>query len=94
MELHQVKALQASILQAFVDIYFNVIGWEAVIQREFTLAGPFGVLGGHLGGDVELLTGVGPHQSSQQPLTMACPVGPCRIEEVAAQFHGASQGMQ
>ena len=88
VELNQVDAFQAQILETGVYVLLNVIGREAVIESEFAAAGPLEIFGRNFGGHIDFSVGIISHQRSQQFFAVAAAVRPGGVKKVAPQVQG------
>jgi hypothetical protein len=94
VKLHEVEALQPRVLQALVDVLFDVFGREGFVEREVAAAGPLHVLRGDFGGRVDSPVGVAADEFAEQSLAAPLTVDPSGVEEVAAEFDGALERAQ
>src|SRR5262245_41326520 len=91
MQLHQVERRQSRVLQAGSYVFFDVIGWKAVVHRILSAAGPLEILRWNLGGRIELAIWKITDQVTKNGFAFAGAVTPGRVKEIASQLHRSAQ---
>src|SRR6266481_3833172 len=94
VKLDEVELFDAEIGEAFVDVRFDVVGRIAIVEGEFAAAGPLKILGRNFRGDIKPFSGVGAENFSEDLFAAAVAVGPCGVEEIAAEIDGALQSVK
>src|SRR5713101_6386066 len=102
VKLDEVEFFDAKIGEAFVDVFFDVVGRIAIVESEIAAAGPLAVFGRNFRGDIEFLvrtadTGivlVGAKDLRQDLLAAAVAVGPRGVKEITSEIDGALQGVE
>ncbi len=94
MELDQIEAREAGVLQTAVNVVVDVIRGEAVVESCVPAAGPLEILWRDLGGGVEFFRGVRANDLTQQLLAAPLAISPGRIKEIATEIDGALQGLK
>ncbi len=102
VKLDEVEFFDAEISEAFVDVFFDVVGRKAIVESEIAAAGPLAVFGRNFGGDVEFLVRptdggiifVGAQNFSEDLFAAAVAVGPRGVKEIAAEIDGTLEGVE
>src|SRR4051812_49546247 len=87
MELLKIDGRDPDVAKALLGVLTDVIGRIHVVQRVLRPRRPAAVLRWNLGSRVQPRARVALEKLTEQLFAVSIAVGPCRIEEVAAECH-------
>ena len=92
MILQHVDHFDAQFLRDHLRVLQHVIGGENFVVFVFGRGRPLQILGRNFGRGINPLVFIVGQCFAQQPITFAVPVGPRRVEEIAAQINRQLNG--
>src|SRR4029077_5308607 len=95
VKLNEIETFDTNIRKTLFDVLDDVVGREAIVEREFATAGPAAIFRRNFGGDVKPFVGAGGGSSfvgaknfTEELFAVAVAIGPGGIEKVAAEIDG------